>query len=719
VNNHPPTLKGPVLLKSGWLLLALVLGAIIAAGYSYHQRRQNELRQNAKNTLAAIADLKVGQIANWMKERRCDAAASLTMPQIRQCLSEPDNATANKELRQWMTVCVEGSDLGALRLFDSRGTECLTVPADAPPLTADCAALAREALPARDVVFMDLHRGQAGGSIHLDFMVPIGIKPQPGQLADGVLMFHLDPRKFLYPLVQRWPTPSQSAETLLVRREGDFVVYLNELRHRNQTALELRLPLNQAHLPAARAVQGEQGEFEDVDYRGVPVLAAARRIPGTPWFMVAKVDQEEIFAPLRHEAWSFTLILGLLLLTVALAFTLLWRLRKNRLFLRELAERQQAEERYRLLFTNMTEGVASCRMIFDRGNPLDFIYLAVNEAFTILTGLRDVVGKKISEVLPGLRESDPELFEVYGRVASTGQPEHLECFVTALNQWLAISVYSPQNGHFAAVFEDITERRQADAEHLRRLVAEKTAVELKTVNQQLEFANKELEAFSYSVSHDLRAPLRHVAGYVDLLTRRFPESLPGEPKRYLNQITEAVCQMARLIDDLLRFSQTGRAEMHQTDLDMNEILRDVLAPLRQTEPDRDVEWIVSPLPSVAGDPAMLRLVWTNLLENALKFTSTRTTARIEVGARNEDGGTVFFVRDNGVGFDMKYADKLFGVFQRLHPATEFKGTGIGLANVQRIVQRHGGHVWAEAAPDQGATFSIFLPKTRTDHECAA
>ena len=206
---------------------------------------------------------------------------------------------------------------------------------------------------------------------------------------------------------------------------------------------------------------------------------------------------------------------------------------------------------------------------------------------------------------------------------------------------------------------------------------------------------------------------------MDLLTRRFPESLPGEPKRYLNQITEAVCQMARLIDDLLRFSQTGRAEMHQTDLDMNEILRDVLAPLRQTEPDRDVEWIVSPLPSVAGDPAMLRLVWTNLLENALKFTSTRTTARIEVGARNEDGGTVFFVRDNGVGFDMKYADKLFGVFQRLHPATEFKGTGIGLANVQRIVQRHGGHVWAEAAPDQGATFSIFLPKTRTDHECAA
>jgi len=714
MNDHTPALKGAALQKSGCLLLVLVSGAILLVGYGYYQRRQQELRQNAQETLAAIADLKVGQIRNWMKERRDDAKAGFAMTHLRQCLTEPDNAMAIKETREWMTTCVKDSDFSALKLFDSRGTECLAVSADAPPLAADCAERVREALHAREVVFTDLQRGQADGPIYFGFMVPIGIDPQPGQLADGVLVFLLDPRKFLYPLVRKWPTSSRTAETLLVRREGDSVVYLNELRHRPHTALELRLPLSQPHLPAAQAVLGQQGEFEDVDYRGVPVLAAVRKISGTPWFMVAKVDQEEIFDPLHHEAWLITLIICLLLLTVTLAFSLLWRQQKLRLFQRELVARQQAEERYRLLFSNMTEGVASCRMIFDHGRPQDFVYLAVNEAFTTLTGLRDVVGRKISEVLPGHRESDPELFRVYGRVASTGKPEYLECYVTALDQWLSISVYSPKNEHFAAVFEDVTERKQAEAEHLKRLVAEKTIFDVKAVNQQLEAANKELEAFSYSVSHDLRAPLRHVAGYVNLLTRRFPELLPDEPKRYLNHITEAVCHMGTLIDDLLRFFHTGRMEIHQSDLDMNGMLRDVIAALPQDEPQRDVEWIVAALPPVSGDPAMLRLVWVNLLDNALKFTRTRARARIEIGTRDEDGGTVFFVRDNGVGFDMKYADKLFGVFQRLHAADEFKGSGIGLANVQRIIQRHGGRVWAEAAPDQGATFSIFLPKT--DHE---
>jgi len=692
-------------------VLALVSAAIIATGYNYHQQRQKELRQIAQDALAAIADLKVDQITNWLKERSGDTQAVLRIPQLRQCLTDPDNVTATKESREWLTTQLEGSDFSVLKLFDSRGTECLTMPADAPPLAADSAERVRAALHAREVVFTDLHRGQADGPIHFGFMVPIGIKPQPGQVADGVLLVQLDPYEFLYPLVQSWPTSSRSAETLLVRREGDSVVYLNELRHRAHTALELRLPLSQPHLPAARAVLGGQGEFEETDYRGVPVLAAVRKIPGTPWSMVSKVDQEEVYAPLRHEAWSMTLMIGLLLLTVALVFILLWRQQVLRSSRQELAAREEVEERYRLLFTNMTEGVASCRMIFDREYPQDFIYLAVNEAFTTQTGLQDVVGKKVSEILPGIRETDPELFDVYGRVASTGKPEHLEYYVAALGQWLSISVYSPQKDHFAAVFENITERKQAEAEHLKRLVAEKTAHELRSVNQQLESANKELEAFSYSVSHDLRAPLRHVAGYVELLTGRFSESLPDEPKHYLNHIAGAVRTMGTLIDDLLRFSHMGRMEMYQSDFDMNGILRDVLVLQRQNEPARDVEWVVSPLPRVVGDPAMLRQVWTNLLDNALKFTRTRTKTRIEVGTRDEDGGTVFFVRDNGVGFDMKYADKLFGVFQRLHAADEFQGTGIGLANVQRVILRHGGSVWAEAAPDQGATFSFFLPKT--------
>ena len=228
---------------------------------------------------------------------------------------------------------------------------------------------------------------------------------------------------------------------------------------------------------------------------------------------------------------------------------------------------------------------------------------------------------------------------------------------------------------------------------------------------QLEAANKELEAFSYSVSHDLRAPLRHASGFVDLLASRFKEGLPEKALHYLAAIDDSVRQMGQLIDDLLQFSRTGRAEMRQAPADLNAMLREVLEPLRHDNPGRDVEWVIGAFPPAFCDAAMLKLVWTNLLSNALKFTRTRPRARIEAGLREEGKELVFFVRDNGVGFDMRYAKNLFGVFQRLHTTEEFEGTGIGLANVRRIILRHGGRTWAEAEPEKGATFYFTLPKS--------
>jgi PAS domain S-box-containing protein len=224
----------------------------------------------------------------------------------------------------------------------------------------------------------------------------------------------------------------------------------------------------------------------------------------------------------------------------------------------------------------------------------------------------------------------------------------------------------------------------------------------------LEAANKELEAFSYSVSHDLRAPLRHVSGYVELLNKQFQSDLPEKGQHYLNSIGDSVHIMGMLIDDLLQFSRTGRMEMHKSDLDMNEIVKEVKESLSKDNPDRKIEWVLGKLPTVNGDEAMLRLVWTNLMSNAVKFTRTRKKARIEIGVSKENKELIFFVRDNGVGFDMKYAHKLFGVFQRLHSMEEFEGTGIGLANVHRIVLRQGGRTWAEAEPDKGAVFYFSL-----------
>jgi signal transduction histidine kinase len=231
---------------------------------------------------------------------------------------------------------------------------------------------------------------------------------------------------------------------------------------------------------------------------------------------------------------------------------------------------------------------------------------------------------------------------------------------------------------------------------------------------QLEAANKELEAFSYSVSHDLRAPLRHASGFVDLLVSRYKEGLPEKALHYLDSIADSVRQMGELIDDLLQFSRTGRAEMRLAPADMNAMVREVLEPLRHDNSARDVEWVIGGFPQVFCDGPMLKLVWTNLLGNALKFTRTRLQARIEAGFREEAEEFVFFVRDNGVGFDMRYAKNLFGVFQRLHTTEEFEGTGIGLANVRRIVLRHGGRIWAEAELEKGAAFYFTLPKNRQE-----
>ncbi len=225
-----------------------------------------------------------------------------------------------------------------------------------------------------------------------------------------------------------------------------------------------------------------------------------------------------------------------------------------------------------------------------------------------------------------------------------------------------------------------------------------------------EQATKELEAFSYSVSHDLRAPLRHINGFVDLLLSRFSDQMPEKAKYYLDTIADSARQMDTLINDLLEFSRTGRKEVQKAGVDMNELVTDVIALLKNRIVNRNVDWQVSDLPLVSCDEAMMSQVWQNLLDNAVKFTGTREKAVIEIEVADNENEYVFSVRDNGVGFDMKYAQNLFGVFQRLHSYNDFEGTGIGLANVRSIIMKHKGLTWAEAEPDKGATFYFSLPK---------
>jgi PAS domain S-box-containing protein len=251
---------------------------------------------------------------------------------------------------------------------------------------------------------------------------------------------------------------------------------------------------------------------------------------------------------------------------------------------------------------------------------------------------------------------------------------------------------------------DITERKRRE-EEIRSLNQE-----LLRRSTELEATNKELEAFAYSVSHDLRAPLRHIAGYAEMLQKNASSVLSDKSQRYMTVILESAKRMGNLIDDLLAFSRMGRAEARRTKVSLDQLVKEILNEVQPETDSRDIAWKIDKLPLCYGDRSMLRLVLVNLISNAIKFTRQRARAEIEIGCAGGDTDeVVVFVKDNGTGFDMKYAHKLFGVFQRLHHANEFEGTGIGLATVQRIIHRHGGKVWAESAVDQGATFYFSTP----------
>jgi signal transduction histidine kinase len=420
---------------------------------------------------------------------------------------------------------------------------------------------------------------------------------------------------------------------------------------------------------------------------------------------------EQRQAAARRQAFNGRVVLTVTAVAQLLLLTIIVLMSERQIGQRQRAETREsrAVQRSQLIFQAVREPIA----LFDE----NLESLLVNNAFSELYGMNTKHNAQPLADIGGGAWSDPALLQrlsdVLLRDRELWDYDLIQRTVDGVERHLVVNARRLQQQHTDApalllTVSDVTTRALAEQKvnDLNRQLEGKVA--------QISDVNRELEAFSYSVSHDLRAPLRHIAGFARKLDQHLGERVDDKAGHYIEVIAGSAQRMAQLIDDLLVFSRLGRGALRLQAVDMQSMVEEARALVESGVEDRRIVWTVAPLPMVIGDENMLRTVWQNLLGNAVKYTGQCDVARIEVSMQQgRQGDYEFTVADNGAGFDMQFADKLFGVFQRLHRASEFPGNGIGLANVRRIVARHGGRVWADAEPGKGARFHFSLPATDT------
>jgi len=889
------------------IVFLFLAAGIVLAGYCYHADYKKHSLAAAECRLSSIADLKKEELVLWREERLENAAVfhdnAPFAKLVRTWLRHPEADQARREIEAWFSHLRKSRNYNGIFLLDTEGKNRLSFPAAShEPLSGSVRQRAMETFRTGQISFADLYRHETSGKPFLGMLVPI-FDPARAGAPLGVLVMRVDPEAHLYPLIRRRPDPSTTAETLLVRREGRSVLFLSELKSRKDTALRTSISLERTEVPSVMAVLGREGVVRGVDSLDKPQLAALRRIPDSPWHLVACIDAEEVYEPVLKRLWIMVLLISGTLVGAGAGVAFIWRQQGAR-FHRDRyesdMERIELEQRLTKITANLpgvifkfqlsadgspsfpyasrgikglygiepedaaldaspvfaaihpedltsviesimgsartlskwrnehrvlhphkgeiwVEGNATAESGADgsvmlygfitdvterkrweeeiRGNkerlqsllnvfqydPLDdkdLLDFALTEAirmtgsrfgyiynydeeqnqFTLNSWSHDVM--RACTVRPPQTVYQLEKTGIWGEAVRQRQPIIINDFAAPnplkrglpeghveLHRFLTIPLFD--RGRIVAVIGvanrkaeygdadvvqltllmdaawKVGERRKAEEALLASKVRLGRAEEIRRLNNvleqrvkertaELEATNQELEAFCYAVAHDLSTPLRGMNGFCRILLEDHADRLDDSGRGYLARIGSAAGRMGQLINDLLNLSKVTRCKLSRERLDLSAMARDIVQELNEQEPERQVDVVLPEGAEAVGDPVLVRLVLENLLGNAWKYTGNEPCPRIEFGSSRIQGESIHFVRDNGVGFDMAHASRIFIPFERLHGFGEFKGTGIGLATVQRIIARHGGRVWAESEAETGSTFSFTLEPVGPD-----
>jgi PAS domain S-box-containing protein len=712
---------------------------IIFLGFLSYQGQKESIKNAAKQQLTAIADFQVREIGKWREERIGDASviynnAAFTSS-VHQYFNNSSLVAEKKNILSLLTATQKSNQYENILLLDKNKKIKLAINKYGAGYGEIHSAVVDDAMKRKKIVMSDLHKEKEINDVHLTVAMPVIISNRDTTQPIGTVLIIIDPNRRLFPSIKLWPVPGSTGETLLVHREGNEIVYLNPLRHYKSVPMSIRRSINESNLPAVKAVLGWRGIVEGLDYRQKKVLAAIRPVPDTPWYLVAKIDQEEIYASIVQRFWITLFFVMILVMMLGVIVAYIWRYQQTKLYRKQFELEDKKKSLYaRSLIEASLDPLVT---INTEGKIMD-----VNRSTESVTGLsrEKLIGSDFSDYFTDPREAADGYKLVFKNGVVRDYPLAIRNISGKVTEVLYnASVYKDDSGVVQGVFaaaRDVTEIRVMQKElrkahdELERRVEERTN-ELQRANEALELeirerkemeklielrtrllevTNNELESFSYSVSHDLRAPLRAIDGYSRMLLRDQADKLDPDAKRKFELIRSNTQMMGKLIDDLLAFSRLGRLDINMSRLDVESLINDTWKELQIINPDRNLTLNIKNIPDSWGDRTLIRQVYSNLLSNAIKYTKSRDEAHIETGGFIEKDENIYYVKDNGIGFDMNYYNKLFGVFQRLHSADDYEGTGVGLAIVQRIIHRHGGRVWAESKVEEGAVFYFSLQR---------